>query len=144
MNTKKFISSDIYDDIPELFDEFVDLANEQLQLIENQLLVLEKDSQNDEPINDVMRYLHSIKGASSNLELEDMGHLVHTVENIMSSVRSKMILLSDKVIDLLLQAIDVAKLHLEDILQAKENNLQLQGVEAQVDLMNRLKSISLQ
>ncbi len=142
MNTKKFLSSDIYNDIPELFDEFVDLANEQLQLIENQLLVLEKDSQNDDAINDVMRCLHSIKGASSNLELEDMGNLVHTVENIMSAVRSKKILLSDKLIDLFLEAVDVAKLHLDDILQAKENNLQLQGVEAHVDLMNRLKSLS--
>ncbi len=27
MNTKKFLSSYIYNDIPELFDEFVDLAN---------------------------------------------------------------------------------------------------------------------
>ncbi len=144
MNTKKFLSSDIYNDIPELFDEFVDLANDQLQLIENQLIVLEKNPQDDTAINDVMRYLHSIKGASSNLELEDMGHLLHTVENIMSSVRSNKILLSNKITDLFLQAIDVAKLHLDDILQAKENNLQLQGVEVQVDLMNRLKSISLQ
>ncbi len=144
MNTKKFLSSDIYNDIPELFDEFVDLANDQLQLIENQLIVLEKNSQDDAAINDVMRYLHSIKGASSNLELEDMGHLLHTVENIMSSVRSNKILLSNKITDLFLQAIDVAKLHLDDILQAKENNLQLQGVEAQVELMNRLESISLQ
>ncbi len=140
MNTRKFLSSDVYNDIPEIFDEFVDLAKEQLQLIENQLLVLEKDPQNDDAINDVMRYLHSIKGSSSNLELEDMGDLVHIVESIISAVRSKKILLSNKLIDLFLQAIDVAKLHLEDILLAKENNLQLQGVEAHVELMKRLES----
>ncbi len=149
MNTRKFLSSDIYNDIPELFDEFVDLANEQLQIIENQFLVLEKDSQNDVAefsvaINDVMRCLHSIKGASSSLELEDMGHLVHIVEDIMNSVRSKMILLNNELIDLFLEAVDVAKLHLEDILQAKENNLQLQGVDTHTDLINRLKSLSSQ
>jgi hypothetical protein len=64
-----------------------------------------------------------------NLELEDMGDLVHIVEDIMISVRSKKILLNDK-------------LHLEDILQAKENNLQLQGVETHENLINRLKSLS--
>ncbi len=142
MNTIKFLSSDIYNDIPELFDEFIDLANEQLQTIENQFLILEKDFQNEEAINEVMRCLHSIKGASLNLELEDMGQLVHIVEDIMSSVLSKKILLDDKLIDLFLESIDIAKLHLEDILQAKENNLQLQGVEAHVDLMNKLKSLS--
>ncbi len=142
MNTIKFLSSDIYNDIPELFDEFIDLANEQLQTIENQFLVLENDFQNDGAINEVMRCLHSIKGASLNLELEDMGQLVHIVEDVMSSVCSKKILLNNKLIDLFLEAIDVAKLHLEDILQAKENNLQLRGVEIHVNLVNRLKSLS--
>ncbi len=54
MNTKKFLSSYIYNDIPKLFDEFVDLANEQLQIIENQFLILEKDFQDDGAINEMM------------------------------------------------------------------------------------------
>ncbi len=139
----KFLSPDIYNDCPELFDEFVDLTNEQLQLIEIQLIVLEKDSQNYEAVEAVMRHLHSIKGAALNLELEDLGHLVHAAEDFTDLARSKKILLNDKSTDLLFEFIDVAKLHLEDIQQAKENNAQLQGVDAHEDLMNRLKSLSL-
>ncbi len=135
----KSLSTDIYDDSPELFEEFVDLTNEQLQLVEIQLIALEKDYQNNEAIEAVMRYFHSIKGAALNLELEDLGQLVHAVESFMELVRSKKILLNSKSNDLLFEFIDVTKLHLEDVLQAKENNGQLLGVDAHVDLMNRLK-----
>ncbi len=138
----KFLSPDIYNDCPELFDEFVDLTNEQLQLIEVQLIVLEKDFQNDGAIEAVMRYLHSIKGATLNLALEDLGHLVHAVEDFVDLARSKKILLNDKSTDLLFEFIDVAKLHLVDIQQAKENNGHLLGVDTHVDLMNRFKSLS--
>ncbi len=86
-----------------------------------------------------MRYFHSIKGAALNLELEDLGNLVHSVENFVDPIHSRKILLNDKSNDLLFEFIDVAKLHLEDILQAKENKGQLLGVDAHVDLMNRLK-----
>ncbi len=142
MNIKKVLSSEIYNEIPGIFDEFVDSTNEQLLVIENQLLVLEKDSKDDGVINDMMRGLHSIKGSSLNLELVDMGHLMHVAENIMSSVLSKTILFNDKLTDLILEAIDVAKLHLKDIQQAIKNNLQLQGVETHVALMNKLQSLS--
>ncbi len=140
MKTMKFLSSDIYSDCPELFDEFVDLTVEQLQLIEIQLIDLEKDFQNGEAIDSVMRHLHSIKGATLNLELEELGHLVHAAENIMDLARSKKISLNNESINLLFEFIDVTKLHLEDIQQARENNAQLQGVNVHIELMTRLKS----
>ncbi len=138
----KFLSSDIYNDSPEIFDEFIDLTNEQLQLIEIQIIALEKDFQNGEAIEAVMRLLHSIKGAALNLELEDLGHLVHSAEDYMDLARSNKIILNDKSTDLFFEFLDVSKLHLDDIQQARNNNGQLQGVDAQEDLMNRLKSSS--
>ncbi len=138
----KFLSSDICNDSPEIFDEFVDLTNEQLQLIEIQIIALEKDFQNGEAIEAVMRLLHSIKGAALNLELEDLGHLVHSAEDYMDLARSNKIILNDKSTDLFFEFLDVSKLHLDNIQQARNNNGQLQGVDAQEDLMNRLKSSS--
>ncbi len=139
----KFLSSDIYNDCPELFDEFVDLTVEQLQLIEIQLIDLERDFQNNESIDTAMRHLHSIKGATLNLELEELGHLVHAAENIMDLARSKKISLNNESINLLFEFIDVTKLHLEDIQQARENNAQLQSVDLHINLMTRLKSFGM-
>ncbi len=140
MKPAKFLSQDLYADCPELFDEFVDLTNEQLRTIEIQLVVLEKDFRNDEAIDVVMRHFHSIKGAAFNLELEDLGGLVHAAEDFMDLARSKKIILNSELTDLLFEFIDVAKLHLEDIQQATENDAQLQGVGSHEDLMNRLGS----
>ncbi len=142
MGPVKFLSQDLYADCPELFDEFVDLANEQFRSIEIQLVALEKDFQDYEAIDAVMRLFHSIKGAALNLELEDLGGLVHAAEDLMDLVRSKKILLDNKATDLFFEVIDVAKLHLEDIQQATENEAQLHGVDAHEDLLNRLRAIS--
>lgn len=100
----------------DLLKDFLEEAKEHLASIELNILALETDPANQDAINAIFRPFHSIKGVAGFLNLKDIHHLTHEVENLLDDARSNKLHITDDVIDIILKAVDVLKVllgHLE-------------------------------
>lgn len=92
----------------ELADIFRDEASELLQNIENDLVILEEE-QDDEVVNRLFRYFHTLKGSSGIAGFESVSVFTHKLENVLDRVRSGDIEVNSDIIDLLLSGSDWVK-----------------------------------
>ena len=81
------MSQDFMD--PELFADFIVEAKEHLETIEPNLLELEKNPDNLGLLNEIFRPMHSLKGASGFLGLNQINGLAHRAENILDELRKR-------------------------------------------------------
>ncbi|HBZ55380.1 MAG TPA: hypothetical protein DEO88_08240, partial [Syntrophobacteraceae bacterium] len=100
---------------PELLKDFIDEAGENLSSIELNMLALETNPGDLDAINNVFRPFHSIKGVAGFLNLKDIHELAHEVENLLDEARSGKLTITDAVIDLVLQSVDILKGLLADL-----------------------------
>jgi two-component system, chemotaxis family, sensor kinase CheA len=109
----------------EIFADFVLEAREHLETIEPKLLELEKEPENLDILNAIFRPMHSLKGASGFLGLNNMNSLAHKAESILDELRKGNIGVDVEIMDVILEATDA--------LSAMINNLESSGNEGQVD-----------
>src|SRR5208337_2503358 len=100
---------------PEVLKEFIEEAKEHLSTIELNMLGLETNPEDTEAINTVFRPFHSIKGVAGFLNLTEIHHLSHEVENLLDSARSGKMAITDSVIDIVLGGTDILKGLLEEL-----------------------------
>ncbi|MGA2223781.1 MAG: chemotaxis protein CheA [Syntrophobacteraceae bacterium] len=105
---------------PELLKEFIEEAKEHLSTIELNMLGLETNPEDTEAINTVFRPFHSIKGVAGFLNLTEIHHLSHEVENLLDSARSGKLAITDSVIDIVLGGTDILKGLLEELERGEE------------------------
>ncbi|MFH0883573.1 MAG: response regulator [bacterium] len=100
----------MFDD-PELLAGFLDESRENLSIIEPDLLELEKNGDDTDPeiINRIFRAIHSIKGGAGFFGLENIGHLSHEMESLLSLLRDRKIVVTQELIDLLFDGFDIVK-----------------------------------
>lgn len=98
-----------------LLRDFLDEAKEHLASIELNILSLEAEPDDQEAVSAIFRPFHSIKGVAGFLNLKDIHGLTHGVENLLDEVRSGQLCVSDTVVDLILQAVDMLKGLLADV-----------------------------
>ena len=99
----------------ELVRDFLEEANDHLSSIEMNLLSLETDPENLEAISAIFRPFHSIKGVSGFLNLPDIHNLTHHVENLLDEARAGKTNVTEQMIDLVLEAVDILKVLLGDV-----------------------------
>ena len=100
---------------PELFKDFLEEAREHLASIELNIISLEEDPENKEVINAIFRPFHSIKGVAGFLNLKDVQELSHEVENLLDGARSGNFPVTEAIIDIVLQAVDILKEQLSNL-----------------------------
>lgn len=100
---------------PELLRDFVEEAKEHLASIEISMISLEADPDDKEAVNSVFRPFHSIKGVAGFLNLKGIHELTHEVENILDEARSGHVKITDALIDLVLNAVDILKVLLGEL-----------------------------
>lgn len=118
---------------PELIRDFLEESNEHLASIELNILSLEEDPANMEAINAVFRPFHSIKGVAGFLNFKDIHRLSHEVENLLDDARSQKIVVTDAMIDIILQSVDILKGLLGQVQVAISESTPLHSSRAVVD-----------
>ncbi|MFT5086539.1 MAG: two-component system chemotaxis sensor kinase CheA [Planctomycetota bacterium] len=93
----------------EIFTDFSSEAEEHLNNAETALISLEGHPDDDELLNTIFRAFHTIKGASSFLNLTDITRVAHSVEDVLDSARKKQLELNQAITDVILEAIDLLK-----------------------------------
>ena len=107
----------------DLLEIFLSELNDQINAAENLFITLETSGENLEPVKELFRILHTIKGNSGLLALQEFMNLTHSMEQYLEPVRSQKVPVDGISTDLLLTGVD--------LLKSMEKNL-----------FNRLKKIS--
>ncbi|MCQ2592560.1 MAG: chemotaxis protein CheA [Treponema sp.] len=104
----------------ELLKDFFAEAEQQVDQLESNILVIENDPTNHEAIDEIFRAAHTLKGGSATVEMMELSHFTHSVEDVLDEIRSDRVKVDEDVVDLLLTSIDVIKAMLE----ARQNGYQ--------------------
>lgn len=97
----------------ELLKDFFAEAEQQVEQLESNVLVIENDPSNHEAIDEIFRAAHTLKGGSATVEMMELSHFTHTVEDVLDEIRSDRLKVDENVVDILLTSIDVIKAMLE-------------------------------
>ena len=97
----------------ELLKDFFAEAEQQVEQLESNVLVIENDPTNHEAIDEIFRAAHTLKGGSATVEMNELSHFTHSVEDVLDEIRSDRVQVDEDVVDLLLTSIDVIKAMLE-------------------------------
>ncbi|MBF0611422.1 MAG: chemotaxis protein CheA [Magnetococcales bacterium] len=95
---------------------FLEEMGELLQDVERDLLALADSPTDGALVDRLFRNLHTIKGGAGMVEMDDLSHYTHGVENMLDEVRKGRIATSPAIIALLLEALDCLKNFLEEAL----------------------------
>jgi two-component system chemotaxis sensor kinase CheA len=93
----------------QILADFAVESMENLDAIELSLMALEQDPEDSDTINAIFRPFHTIKGVSGFLNLQTINRLAHSTENLLDSARKGDFVISDAIIDTILESVDTLK-----------------------------------
>ncbi len=120
-------------DVSQYLEIFIDETKEHLQSLNEQLLILEKEPENTETINEIFRAAHSLKGMAGTMGYKTMQELTHKMEDLFSEVRNGKMKVNANLVDLFFKGLD----KLEGILDSIINSGN-EGDDDCADIINQL------
>lgn len=96
-------------DLTQFHDAFFDESFEALDQMEAALLKLDAGSPDSESINNIFRVAHSIKGGSATFGFGEIASFTHSLETLLDELRSKRMIVTQAICDLLLKSVDVMR-----------------------------------
>src|ERR1700761_8347887 len=96
-------------DLTQFHDAFFDESFEALDSMEAALLQLDAGRPDPELINTIFRAAHSIKGGSATFGFAEIASFTHSLETLLSELRSSRIPITQATCDLLLKSVDVMR-----------------------------------
>ncbi len=102
-------------DVSQYLEIFIDESEEHLQTLSDCIMLLEKEPDNKDTINEVFRAAHSLKGMAGTMGFKRMQHLTHDMENVFQEVRSDHIKVTSGMIDLLFKCLDALEGYVDNI-----------------------------
>ena len=123
-------------DVSQYLEIFIDETKEHLQSLNEQLLILEKEPENTETINEIFRAAHSLKGMAGTMGYKRMQRLTHDMENVFSEIRNGKMKVTADLIDVLFKGLDALENYLSNI-----QNTADEGTEDNEVIINQLNKI---
>ena len=96
---------------------FIEEAKEHIQILNDNLLKLETANENNEPLNEVFRAAHTLKGMAGTLGFEKITNIAHAMENVLDDIRNHKMEITGPAIDILLECTDAMEALVQDILE---------------------------
>lgn len=107
-------------DVSQYLEIFVEETREHLQTLNENLLVLEKEPENKDTINEIFRSAHSLKGMAGTMGYKRMQNLTHNMENVFSEIRNDKMKVTSDLVDTLFQCLDALEAYLDNIVNAQD------------------------
>jgi two-component system chemotaxis sensor kinase CheA len=109
----------------ETLQMYLEESIDHLSNIENDFLAIEADGANinEDLVNKVYRAAHSIKGGAGFMGLTNIKDLTHEMENILGKIRSREMIPTPGIVNVLLKASDALKELLDDVLNSNEADI---------------------
>ncbi len=123
-------------DVSQYLEIFIEETKEHLQNLNEHLLILEREPENEDTINEIFRAAHSLKGMAGTMGYKRMQHLTHDMENVFSEIRNGKMKVSSELIDVLFKGLDALESYLGNI-----QNDANEGENDNEDIINALNNI---
>ncbi len=123
-------------DVSQYLEIFIDETREHLQSLNEQILVLEREPENVDTINEIFRAAHSLKGMAGTMGYKRMQRLTHDMENVFSEIRNGKMKASAKLVDVLFKGLDALEQYLDVIVNSGD-----EGTEDNEDIIKVLNDI---
>lgn len=123
-------------DTSQYLDIFIDETKEHLQSLNEHLLILEKEPDNMDTINEIFRAAHSLKGMAGTMGFKRMQKLTHDMENVFQEVRNGNMNVTSKLVDILFRGLDALEGYLKCIQETSD-----EGTEENVDIIQGLDEV---
>ena len=120
-------------DVSQYLDIFIDETTEHIQSLSDGIMVLEKEPENKDTINEIFRAAHSLKGMAGTMGFKRMQRLTHDMENVFQEVRNDNVKIDSSMIDLLFNCLDAIEKYLETVKSTSD-----EGTEENEVLIARL------
>ena len=102
-------------DVSQYLEIFIDETSEHIQSLSDSIMILEKEPDNKDTVNEIFRAAHSLKGMAGTMGFKRMQHLTHTMENVFQEVRSDNVKVNSAMIDILFKCLDAIEGYLENV-----------------------------
>lgn len=107
-------------DVSQYLEIFIDESKEHLQSLSDQLMILEKEPENSDTINEIFRAAHSLKGMAGTMGYKRMQNLTHDMENVFSEVRNGNMKVNSSLVDVLFQCLDALDEYVTNIQETQD------------------------
>lgn len=108
------------DDTSKYRELFFEETDEYLQRLNENLLILEKETQNVQVLEEIFRAAHTLKGMAATMGYETMTELTHHMENVFELFKSEPERVSSEAVTVILACLDQLSLIVEDLRVEKE------------------------
>ncbi|MCR5216837.1 MAG: chemotaxis protein CheA [Lachnospiraceae bacterium] len=102
-------------DVSQYLEIFIDESKEHLQTLSDELMVLEKEPENEDTINEIFRAAHSMKGMAGTMGYSNMQNLTHDMEDVLSAIRTGKMKVTSDLVDVLFQCLDALDKYVTNI-----------------------------
>ncbi|MBC7674146.1 MAG: chemotaxis protein CheA [Polaromonas sp.] len=109
---------------------FLSESREHVSAINHSLLQLERGVGGDEPVGEIFRSVHTIKGMSATMGYTAVASLSHELESLLDSVRRGVRSVDAPLMELLFQSADVLEHAIEGAVQGRANDAEVDAVLA--------------
>ena len=123
-------------DVSQYLDIFIDETKEHLQSLNEHILILEKEPENENTINEIFRAAHSLKGMAGTMGYKRMQRLTHDMENVFSEIRGGNMKATSALVDVLFKGLDALEGYLANIQTEAD-----EGTNDNEDIINALNDI---
>ena len=123
-------------DVSQYLEIFIDETKEHLQNLNEQLLILEKEPDNVNTINEIFRAAHSLKGMAGTMGYKRMQRLTHDMENVFSEIRNGKMSVGANLVDVLFLGLDALESYLSNIQDTAD-----EGTEDNEPIITQLNKI---
>lgn len=109
-------------------DDYVEELRENIQSIDNSIVLLKLDPDNEEELNRLLRYLHTVKGSSKMLKFSKIEKLSHALEDIFKGIKEKRYGLGEKLLQLVFVSTEYLRLGARRIQTSKSDEIPLEDL----------------
>lgn len=128
------------DYIKSLLKDFFEEAFDMLDRLEQNILILDKDRNNTDAVQEIFRAVHTLKGSAGAVELFDTQKYAHRFEDLLDLIRNNQIKVDDKTIDILLKGIDILK----ELINGASGEKEYSGnIEEEIKNLENFKNLKL-
>ncbi|PID58296.1 hypothetical protein CSB45_04315 [candidate division KSB3 bacterium] len=124
-------------DIDELNEVFVEESQEIVEKLDKDVLELEKyvgkPELNKALLNNIFRYVHTLKGNSGLAGADNLCDLAHKMESLLDKLRKEKIELTADMVDILFEGIDRIKSILQEVRTGSEHGVEIQDLVKRLD-----------
>lgn len=120
-------------DVSQYLDIFIDETSGHIQSLSDNIMILEKEPENKDTVNEIFRAAHSLKGMAGTMGFKRMQRLTHDMENVFQEVRNDNLKVNSNLIDILFKCLDAIEGYLDNVKATSD-----EGTEENEVLINLL------